>query len=153
MIDVAQVHINPATTAPGTLVVIDHAEQLDPETLAELAEAAAANEARLVLLDTDPPRWPPPPSGALLHLLNKDLPWSQTRTSALTQRAATPAQAPDLQSALTQARGLNPTHHTTDITTALNRYEQLLTQHANAHEMHARIRAHIPKSHEQERIL
>ncbi len=153
VIDVAQVHINPATTAPGTLVVIDHAEQLDPETLAELAEAAAANEARLVLLDTDPPRWPPPPSGALLHLLNKDLPWSQTLTSALTQRAATPAQAPDLQSALTQARGLNPTHHTTDITTALNRYEQLLTQHANAHEMHARIRAHIPKSHEQERIL
>ncbi|MCH9731676.1 MAG: relaxase domain-containing protein [Actinomycetia bacterium] len=139
--EVNQLHITPETTAPGTLIVIDHAEHLHSDKLANLAEDAAATESRIILLDTD--SRPPTASATMLAALHKDLPWSQTLTSTTPrQRAHTPitAQSPDRHTALTQARGLSPAHHTPDITAALTRYDQLLTNHRRAHDTHTQIR-------------
>ncbi len=151
VISADDLHITGERTPPGTLVVIDHAEHLDPDKLADLAEAAAAAESRIILLDTD--SRPPTASATMLAALHKDLPWSQTLTSTTTQRANTPTltEAPDRQTARTQARGLSPAHHTPDITEALTRYHQLLTHHRRAHQTHTQIRGITPRSASRDR--
>ena len=78
MVDAATLRFEPATTAPGTIVVVDHAQRLTPTEIADLAESAMSADVRLVLIDTDTRQWSTAPSAPLLRLLNKDLPWSRT---------------------------------------------------------------------------
>lgn len=109
MVDAATLRLDPATTAPGTTVVVDHAQRLTPAQIADLAESAVSTDARLVLIDTDTRQWTTAPSAPLLRLLNKDLPWSRTLSVDSTIRNhSAPSQSPDLQAALTQASDLDP---------------------------------------------
>ncbi|WP_235717043.1 hypothetical protein [Mycolicibacterium goodii] len=140
MVDAATLRFEPATTPPGTIVVVDHAQRLAPTEIADLAESAVSAHARLVLLDTDTRQWSTAPSAPLLRLLNKDLPWSRTLSADHTIRNhPLPSQSPDLQAAVTQARDLDPQQHTPEIAAALAEYERLIQNHRSAHGVHDRL--------------
>ena len=140
MVDAATLRLDPATTAPGTTVVVDHAQRLTPAQIADLAESAVSTDARLVLIDTDTRQWTTAPSAPLLRLLNKDLPWSRTLSVDSTIRNhSAPSQSPDLQAALTQASDLDPQQRTPEITEALAEYDRLLQNHRSAHGVHDRL--------------
>ena len=124
-------------TPPGTIVVIDRAEHLPPDTIADLTEHAAATNTRIVLLDTTTDTWPPPPAAPLLQLLHTDLRWSPVLTAAPNHHLHD--NSPDTTSALTQAAGLHPDHHTPAITNVLQRHRNARQRNTNAHELHTRI--------------
>lgn len=86
MVDAATLRFEPATTTPGTIAVVDHAQRLTPTEIADLAENATNADVRLVLIDTDTRQWSAAPSAPLLRLLNKDLPWSRTLSADHTIR-------------------------------------------------------------------
>ena len=124
----------------GDIIVIDSATDVDPTMLADLAERAAAGQARLILLDTTTPTWPPQPAHQLLQLLHTDLPWALTVTDPTghidrTRPPVTPG-APDLQPALTQIARLDPTHLTDQLRAALDKREQLREQHRVSNDVH-----------------
>lgn len=142
MVDAATLRFEPATTTPGTIAVVDHAQRLTPTEIADLAENATNADVRLVLIDTDTRQWSAAPSAPLLRLLNKDLPWSRTLSADHTIRNhPLPSQSPDLQAALTQASDLDPQQHTPEITAALTEYERLLQTHRSAHGVHDRLQS------------
>ncbi len=141
-IDASTLRLDPATTASGTIVVIDHAQHMTPTDICELAEAAQNADARLILIDTDPRAWSTAPSAPLLRLLNKDLPWARTLSATQTGTIRhTPSQAPDLQAALTQANNLPSDQLTTEITVALREYKQIIHRHRTAHGVSDRLRS------------
>jgi conjugative relaxase-like TrwC/TraI family protein len=124
----------------GDIIVIDSATDADPTMLADLAEHAAAGQARLILLDTTTPTWPPQPAHQLLQLLHTDLPWALTVTDPnsridRTRPPVTPG-APDLQPALTQIGRLDPTQLTDQLRAALDKREQLREQHRVSNDVH-----------------
>lgn len=124
----------------GDIIVIDSAADTDPTMLADLAEHAAAHHARLILLDTTTPTWPPQPAHQLLQLLHTDLPWVLTVTDPTghidrARPSVTPG-APDLQPALTQIGRLDPARLTDQLRAALDRREQLRKQHRVSNYVH-----------------
>jgi conjugative relaxase-like TrwC/TraI family protein len=123
---------------PGTLLVVDHAADASPEVIADLAEAAAAAQTRVILIDTDlGRRWPAPPSAALLRLLQADLPWAVTLSVDTRPLTWVPA-GPDLDPALVRAGDLAPHLHTPDIAAAVARHHALRTALRTAHTIDAR---------------
>ena len=125
--------------APGTLLVVDHAADAPPEVIADLAEAAAAAQTRVILIDTEPgTRWPQPPSAPLLRLLQADLPWAVTLTTDHRPLTWLPS-GPDLDPALVQAAALAPHLHTPDITAALAQRDALRTSLRTAHTIDSRL--------------
>lgn len=127
------------TPTPGTIMVVDHAADAPPTIIADLAEAAAANQTRLLLIDTDVrARWPHPPSAPLLRLLQADLPWSATLAADQSGRRDWQPTGPDLDAALNQAADLDPALHTPEIVEALTRRASLHTEHRTAHQLETR---------------
>ena len=126
---------------PGTLLVVDHAADAPPEAIADLAEAAAAAQTRVILIDTDRGRrWPQPPSAALLRLLGADLPWAVTLTADPRPVTWVPS-GPDLDPALVRAAALAPHLHTPEIADALTRHTALRTALRTAHTIDTRLTA------------
>jgi hypothetical protein len=120
-------------------VIIDQASGADPTMLTDLTEHAAQQQARIVLLDTTMPTWPPQPSAQILQLLRTDLPWSTTIVdvtvlAAMRSRAA--RTAPDLEPVLNQADRLHPELLTPSLRQALNRRTELRQQHRRAYHVH-----------------
>ena len=110
----------------------------DPRILTDLAEHAAENRARLVLVDGDEHGWPPAPSAPLLKLLQRDLPWS----GVLSTTSATPARRlhqPDRDPVLEQADRCNPNILPTEVTEALAERARLHTQHNTSYRVHTEI--------------
>ncbi|MGV0826768.1 AAA family ATPase [Mycobacterium syngnathidarum] len=122
----------------GDILIVDNAAAADPAQLASLATHAADNQARIVLLDTHAPSWPPQPSAALLHLLRTDLPWTTTAGHGAPAGTLSPAspQAPDLQPVLDQAARLHPDIRPPSITEALRTRDTLRRSHKRAHDAH-----------------
>jgi hypothetical protein len=141
-VDAATLRFDPATTTPGTVAVVDHAQWLTPNEIADLAESAISADVRLVLIDTEARQWSTAPSAPLLRLLNKDLPWSRTFSADHTIRNhPNPSQSPDLQAAVTQASDLDPHQRTPEITAALAEYERLIQHQRSAHGVHDRLQS------------
>lgn len=139
-VDAATLRLDSDTTSPGTIVVVDHAQRLTPNEIADLADRAVATDTRLVLIDTEPRQWSTAPSLPLLRLLHKDLPWSRSLSTTLTARTHPgPTQAPDLKAALTQASALDTAQHTAEISDALDEYQRILDHHRSAHGVHDRL--------------
>jgi len=136
VIDAATIDLT--DSAPGTIVIIDRAEHLTPETIADLTENAATAHARIILLDTNTATWPPPPAAPLLKLLHTELRWSPVLTAS-TGRINHYQASPDSDAALTQAAGLHPDHHTPAITNALQRHRKAQQRNTTAHELHTRM--------------
>ena len=136
VIDAATIDLT--DSAPGTIVIIDRAEHLTPETIADLTENAATAHARIILLDTNTATWPPPPAAPLLKLLHTELRWSPVLTAS-TGRINHYQASPDTDAALTQAAGLHPDHHTPAITNALHRHRKAQQRNTTAHELHSRM--------------
>lgn len=112
----------------ATTIVVDRAALADTALLIDVAAHAAEDHARLILLDGDDHSWPLTPSGPLLRLLHRDLPWSVT----LSVDAATPARRaaqPDLDGALEQARRWSPELLPPDVTTSVMERARLRRQH------------------------
>lgn len=125
--------------APGTLLVVDHAADAPPEVIADLAEAAAAAQTRVILIDTEPgTRWPQPPSAPLLRLLQADLPWAVTLTTDHRPLTWLPS-GPDLDPALVQAAALAPHLHTPDLAAAVAQRDALRTSLRTAHTIDSRL--------------
>jgi hypothetical protein len=122
----------------GDIVIVDAAAAADPAKLADLTEHAAQQQARLILLDTTAPTWPPQPSAPLLHLAHTDLPWSTTIAydPTPTRRGAATPTAPDLDPVLSQAARLHPDTLTDDLRDALTRRNDLLRKHQRANELY-----------------
>ncbi|MBU8840659.1 MobF family relaxase [Mycolicibacterium goodii] len=140
MVDATTVRLDSDTTTTGTIVVVDHAQRLTPEQIADLADSVVTAQARLVLIDTDTRQWSTAPSAPLLRLLNKDLPWSRTLSADSSVRHhPAPSETPDLQAAITQATGLDPQQHTPEITAVVEEYQRLLQSHRSAHGVHDRL--------------
>lgn len=139
---------------PGTIVVIDRAEHLTPETIADLTENAAAANARIILLDTNTntntSTWPPPPAAPLLKLLHTELRWSPVLTVA-TGRINHYDASPDTEAALTQAAGLHPDQHTPAITNTLQRLRKANQRNATAHDLHTRMWNTAQRNHQYHR--
>ena len=119
-------------------MIVDAAAAADPAKLADLTEHAAQQQARLILLDTTAPTWPPQPSARLMHLAHTDLPWSTTiaddPTPTTHRRAATPT-TPDLDPVISQAARLHPDMLTAELREALNQRNNLLREHQRANEL------------------
>lgn len=122
----------------GDIVIVDAAAAADPAKLADLTEHAAKQEARLILLDTTAPTWPPQPSARLLHLAHTDLPWSTTIAdpTPTTRRGAATPTAPDLDPVISQAARLHPDMLTTELREALSQRSALQREHQRAHDKH-----------------
>ncbi|MBX9918607.1 MAG: relaxase domain-containing protein [Mycolicibacterium frederiksbergense] len=135
VIDAATIDLT--DSAPGTIVIIDRAEHLTPETIADLTENAATAHARIILLDTNTATWPPP-AAPLLKLLHTELRWSPVLTAS-TGRINHYQASPDTDAALTQAAGLHPDQHTPAITNALQRHRKAQQRNTTAHELHTRM--------------
>ncbi|KDE96914.1 hypothetical protein Y900_030235 [Mycolicibacterium aromaticivorans JS19b1 = JCM 16368] len=133
-----------------TTIVVDRASHAEPEVLTDLAEHAADTGARLLLVDGDDRGWPPAPSGPLLDLLHRDLPWSVT----LTVDSATPARRaarPDRDPVLEQAERCDPALLATEVTDSLYRRRQLRQQHSTDYRVHAHLWDRIDASSDQAR--
>jgi ATP-dependent exoDNAse (exonuclease V) alpha subunit len=122
----------------GDILIIDDAAAADPVHLADLATDAAQHEARLILLDTTAPTWPPQPSAALLHLLRTDLPWTTTAGAAVPAMKLTPASphAPDLEPVLDQAARLHEDTRPQPVVDALQARAHLRQTHRRAFDAH-----------------
>ncbi len=118
-----------------TIVVIDHAADIPPDTIAEMARHAAQRHATVLLLDPNENRWPPPPSAALLKLLHEDLPWSATLSVATDASPRTHHQL-DLEPILDQASRYDPAILPPDITEALDERDRLRRDHNTSHRVH-----------------
>lgn len=118
---------------PGSIIIVDNAPDAEPAKLVDLAEHAATNHARILLLDPDSQRWPPGPSARLLRLLNQELPWRAMLTYHEPETTAPHRHAADLDPVLTQAQRLNPTVLTDDIRQALAQHAQIHTANTIAH--------------------
>lgn len=120
----------------GTVIIVDHAPEAHPAKLVDLAEHAATNNARILLLDPDTQRWPPGPSARLLRLLNQELPWRAMLTyheSETTTHAPSHSYAADLEPVLAQTQRLNPTVLTDDLRQALEQHAQITSANSIAH--------------------
>ena len=129
----------------ATTIVVDRAAAADPVVLTDLAEHAAEHHARLLLIDGDDRGWPPAPSGPLLKLLERDLPWS----GVLSIKTATPPRhvhQPDRDPVLEQADRCNPHILPTEVTEALAERRRLRTQHNTSYRVHSEISRHITDS-------
>jgi hypothetical protein len=104
-LDRARDLIADGTLPAGSLVIVEHAADAQPETLIDVINRANTSQARVVLLDTSTQNWPPKPSARLLSLLHTDLPWSATLNAPAVIQAhrSTP---PDLAPLLAQAARL-----------------------------------------------
>ncbi|WP_336622192.1 AAA family ATPase [Mycolicibacterium fortuitum] len=119
----------------GDILIVDNTAAADPSKLADIAEHATDRQARLILLDTTAPTWPPQPSAAVLQLLRTDLPWTTTagQGPAASERLSPAASnAPDLQPVLAQAERLNPTMLTDRLAAALAKREETRRDHRRA---------------------
>lgn len=119
-------------------VVVDNAALADPSMLTDLAAHSANLHACLVLLDGDVRGWPPTPSGPMLALLHRDLPWSVS----LSVEDATPASKrcqPDLDPLLDQAKRSDPRLSPRNISDALVERERLRRLHASSSRVDASI--------------
>lgn len=132
----AQVTDGHTTLSPGTLIVVDHAATADPAVLADLAEHAAAAQSGLILLDTTGPTWPPQPSRQLLGLLHRELPWTATLSAHPSSEVITRGTPPDLDSALTQTRRLDPSLRDDQLNARLTRADQLHAKIQAAYKRH-----------------
>jgi conjugative relaxase-like TrwC/TraI family protein len=122
----------------STTILVDRAGQADPAILTDLAEHAAEQRARLLLVDGTDHGWPPAPSAPLLKLLQQDLPWS----GVLSIDTATPARRvhqPDRDPVLEQADRCNPDILPAEITEALHERRTLRTTAATSHRVHTEI--------------
>ncbi|MBU8820323.1 relaxase domain-containing protein [Mycolicibacterium goodii] len=136
-----------------TILVIDHAADVQPETIAAIAEHASQRNATLLLLDPDTDRWPPRPSSALLKLLHKDLPWSSTLSVAPSSATRRSHQL-DLEPLLDQADRYDRAVLPDAITDALEQRQQLREAHLSSHRVHNLIwRAATDRNAAQERDL
>jgi hypothetical protein len=123
----------------GDIVIVEAAAAADPAKLADLTEHAAQQQARLILLDTTEPTWPPQLSARLLHLAHTDLPWSTTiadDAKPTTRRGAATPTAPDLDPVISQAARLHPDVLTTELREALARRSALHREHQRSHDTH-----------------
>lgn len=120
---------------PNTIVVIDHAAQATPDTIAAIAKHAANRHATVLLLDPSENAWPPPPSAPLLKLLHEDLPWSTTLSVATEPTPRRPLQL-DLEPVLDQANRYDPAILPPDITEALDERDRLRRTHNTSHRVH-----------------
>ena len=121
-----------------TTIVVHRAAAADPAMLTDLAEHAAEHHAGLLLIDGDDHGWPPAPSGPLLKLLQRDLPWS----GVLSIKTATPPQRlhqPDRDPLLEQADRCNPDILPTEVTEAIAERRRLRTQHNTSYRVHTEI--------------
>jgi hypothetical protein len=119
-----------------SLVVIDNASAVESGTIADIAARAAEGNSAVILMDGDEGRWPPGPSGALMRLLQEDLPWAVTLnvSDAAVQRHP---RRPDFDAALVQAHRAAPRARTTEIDDAVARREELRAKHRSAYRVHA----------------
>jgi len=78
------------------VLVVERANMLEPQRIREVAERAERYRARVVLLDDGLDG----PSGGLLRMLERDLPWSVTLSAAASVRRR---ERPDLDAVLVQA--------------------------------------------------
>ena len=111
--------------------MVDHAADVEPGVIAELAEHADENRAQVLLLDQGGYSWPPKPSSAPLKLLHADLPWSVT----LSVGSATPAprvHQPDLDPVLDQAARFDRSLLPDDIAMALEQRYWMRVDRAEA---------------------
>jgi conjugative relaxase-like TrwC/TraI family protein len=123
----------------GDILIVEAAAAADPAKLADLTEHTAQQQARLILLDTTAPRWPPQPSARLLHLAHTDLPWSATIAddpTPTTRRGAATPTAPDVDPVLSQAARLHPDMLTAELRDALTQRNTLLPEHQRANGAH-----------------
>lgn len=119
----------------GDILIVDNTAAADPAKLADIAEHAIEQQARLILLDTTAPTWPPQPGAAILQLLRTDLPWAITAGQGpATSDKLSPAasNAPDLQPVLTQAERLHPTMLTGELSAALTKRDETRRDHRRA---------------------
>jgi hypothetical protein len=122
----------------GDILIVDAAAAVDPAKLADLTEHTAQQQARIILLDTTAPTWPPQPSARLLHLAHTDLPWSTTIVdpTPTTRRGAATPTAPDLDPVISQAARLHPDMLTAELREALTQRSALHREHQRAHDTH-----------------
>ena len=125
--------------APGTLLVVDHAADAPPEVIADLAEAAAAAQTRVILIDTEPgTRWPQAPLSAAAAAAASRPPvggHTHHRPPPLTWLPS----GPDLDPALVQAAALAPHLHTPDLAAAVAQRDALRTSLRTAHTIDSRL--------------
>ncbi|MBY0286791.1 MAG: relaxase domain-containing protein [Mycobacteriaceae bacterium] len=119
-----------------SIVVLDHAADMAPHTIADFAEHAAQQNASLLLIDPGDNRWPQPPSAALLKLLHHDLPWSVTLSTAEPTPERRRHAQPDLDPVLEQADRYDPNLLPPDVIDALNRRHALRDEYRSAHRFH-----------------
>jgi hypothetical protein len=114
-----------------SVLVLDHAADVEPNVITDLARHAEENRARVILLDAGEQRWPPPPSSAVLRLLHQDLPWSAT----LSARAAVALRVPqpDLDALLEQAAGFDQSLLPDDVVEALAQRELMRGDRLRSH--------------------
>jgi hypothetical protein len=114
-----------------SVLVLDHAADVEPNVITDLARHAEENRARIILLDAGEQRWPPPPASAVLRLLHQDLPWSAT----LSARAAVALRVPqpDLDALLEQAAGFDQSLLPDDVVEALAQRELMRGDRLRSH--------------------
>jgi hypothetical protein len=120
-----------------TTIVIDNSRLADPSVLTDIAEHAANHQGRVILLD-DGRGWPRAPSGPLLKLLHRDLPWSTTLSVDATTPARRAAQ-PDLDPLLDRAGECEPEHLFAEVNQALADRALLRRQHLSSDRVAARL--------------
>ncbi len=123
------------TLDTDTTVIVDHAETADPAALLALAERADTQHGRLLLVYSDDTGLPETPSGPLLKLLQRDLPWSGviTRGGPVARK---PHDQPDRDSILDQAERCDPHILSDDINDALAERQRLRATHVETHRRH-----------------
>lgn len=121
-----------------TTIIIDRAAKAEATALTELAECAAQYRARLVLLDDYDNGWSAAPSGPLLKLLHRDLPWAVTLSVAHATPTSRAAQ-PDLDPVLYRADQCGPTRLPPDVLDALDERRRLQRQHISSSRVDASI--------------
>ena len=120
----------------GTLLILDDAASVDPDAIADLAVHAADNRSGLILLNTMPPVWPPPPSNRLLRLLQADLPWTVSLGPPPDIAPTRHPDPPDLDPVITQAGRLAPHLHDDALRDALTRRNELRIANRAAYQRH-----------------
>ena len=120
----------------GTLLILDDAASADPDAIADLAVHAADNRSGLILLNTMPPVWPPPPSNRLLRLLQADLPWTVSLGPPPDIAPTRHPDPPDLDPVITQAGRLAPHLHDDALRDALTRRNELRIANRAAYQRH-----------------
>ena len=121
---------------PGSLLIIDDAASANPDAIADLAEHVAHNNSGLILLDTMPAPWPPPPSRRLVRLLQADLPWTVSLGPPPDIAATGHPNPPDLDPVIAQAGRLAPHLLDDGLREALTRRDELHVANRSAYQRH-----------------